>query len=188
MNQDHFEATPDFQSQQEIQGEIRNQTANIISAYVTGNRIPKEELPDLILSVHQALSNAVKPVKEEVILTPAVSIKKSITPEYIICLEDGKQFKSLKRHLKAKYNMTADEYRAKWNLPDDYPMVAPNYSMKRSSLALKMGLGQSASREANEASNNKSDSIEAISAEASLASSGNELTEVDVVQVEDATV
>ncbi|WP_029352224.1 MucR family transcriptional regulator [Bosea sp. 117] len=119
-------------------------TADVVAAFVGNNSVPASELPDLIAKVHGALLNLANPapaVTEEV-LKPAVSVKKSVTPEYIICLEDGLKFKSLKRHLRTKYNMTPEEYRAKWGLPNDYPMVAPSYAAARSNLAKKMGLGQ----------------------------------------------
>ena len=121
-------------------------TAEIVSAYVSKNVIPALELPTVIASVYNALARvsdgAAQQDAEPQILTPAVSIKKSITPEHIICLEDGKKFKSLKRHLSARYNLTPDEYRARWNLPGDYPMVAPAYAATRSNLAKNMGLGR----------------------------------------------
>ena len=119
-------------------------TAEIVSAYVSHNAISADKLPELIVSVYAALGKT--PVQDvesgKAELTPAVSIKKSITPEHIICLEDGKKFKSLKRHLSARYNLTPDEYRARWNLPGDYPMVAPAYAATRSNLAKNMGLGR----------------------------------------------
>ena len=118
--------------------------ADIVSAYVSNNSVPLAELPNLIRDVHSALMRVTEqaiPVEAEP-LKPAVAVKKSITPDYIVCLEDGKQFKSLKRHLRTKYNMSPEEYRAKWNLPKDYPMVAPNYAKARSELAKQMGLGQ----------------------------------------------
>jgi predicted transcriptional regulator len=118
--------------------------ADIVSAYVAKNAVRVAELPALIASVHGALNNAVKGTseqpKEE--LRPAVSIKKSITPDFLISLEDGRRYKSLKRHLRTSYNMTPDQYRAKWGLLSDYPMVAPNYAKARSELAKTMGLGQ----------------------------------------------
>ena len=121
-------------------------TAEIVSAYVSKNVIPALELPTVIASVYNALARvsdgAAQQDAEPQILTPAVSIKKSITPEHIICLEDGKKFKSLKRHLSASFNLTPDEYRARWNLPSDYPMVAPAYAKQRSTLAKSMGLGR----------------------------------------------
>lgn len=119
-------------------------TTEIVSSYVGNNSVSVADLPTLIQSVHTALSNAVSGPAEEPApeLKPAVSVKKSVTPDYIICLEDGKQFKSLKRHLSTKYGMSPEDYRAKWGLPSDYPMVAPNYAAARSELAKNMGLGQ----------------------------------------------
>ena len=120
--------------------------ASIIAAYVANNHVAVADLPAVIASVYSALTaigtTAPEPVKEAVALVPAVPIKKSITPDYIICLEDGRQFKSLKRHLRTSYNMTADEYRTKWGLPSDYPMVASTYSAYRTELAKKAGLGR----------------------------------------------
>ena len=119
-------------------------TANIVSAYLSNNPTPASEIPHLISQVHSALmrvSVGQSDAQPEP-LKPAVSLKKSITPDYLICLEDGKKFKSLKRHLRTQYNMTPEQYREKWNLPADYPMVAPNYAVARSQLAKKMGLGQ----------------------------------------------
>lgn len=118
--------------------------ADIVSAYVSANPVAAQDLPGLIRTVHNALLEiavGAAPMKE-LAQEPAVSIKKSVTPDYIICLEDGKKFKSLKRHLRTRYSMTPDEYRAKWGLPHDYPMVAPNYAKERSNLAKRMGLGQ----------------------------------------------
>ena len=116
----------------------------IVSAYVSNNTVTAGDLPTLIHDVYDALSrasvNAIQPPSEE--LKPAVPVKRSVTPEYIVCLEDGKKFKSLKRHLRTHYNMSPEEYRDKWGLPHDYPMVAPNYAQARSELAKKMGLGQ----------------------------------------------
>lgn len=118
-------------------------TASIVSAYVSKNSVPVAGLPDLVASVHASLQKlAGSPEPEPTPLTPAVPIKKSVTPDYIVSLEDGRKFKSLKRHLSAHYGMTPDEYRAKWNLPSDYPMVAPNYAATRSALAKTMGLGR----------------------------------------------
>ena len=118
--------------------------ADVVSAYVSNNSVPASDLPGLIGEVHIALSkigngSAELPAEAP---KPAVSIKKSVTPDYIICLEDGKKFKSLKRHLRTQYNMTPEQYREKWGLAPDYPMVAPNYAEARSQLAKKMGLGQ----------------------------------------------
>jgi len=119
-------------------------TADIVSAYVSNNTVVSSDLPALINETYDALSKAAakaaQPLTEE--LNPAVPVKKSVTPEYIICLEDGKKFKSLKRHLRTHYDLSPEEYREKWGLPHDYPMVAPNYAAARSALAKKMGLGQ----------------------------------------------
>jgi predicted transcriptional regulator len=118
--------------------------ADIVSAYVSNNSVRTTDLPALITSVHSALTNlgAVNTVSQpEPERMPAVSVKKSITPDFLICLDDGKKFKSLKRHL-SSLGMTPDQYRQKWKLPQSYPMVAPNYAATRSSLAKSMGLGQ----------------------------------------------
>jgi predicted transcriptional regulator len=129
---------------QTIELDLTGLTAEIVSAYVAHNALTGDKLPDLIGSVYGALSRAsvqgVEPEKVE--LKPAVAIKKSVTPEYIICLEDGKKFKSLKRHLKTHYDMSPEEYREKWGLPHDYPMVAPSYAAARSDMAKNMGLGR----------------------------------------------
>ena len=119
-------------------------TATIVSAYVSNNSVPAHDLSALIDQVHSALTRVSSGQGEASSepLKPAVSLKKSITPEYIVCLEDGKKFKSLKRHLRTQYNMTPEQYREKWNLAPDYPMVAPNYAAARSQLAKQMGLGQ----------------------------------------------
>lgn len=119
-------------------------SAMIVSAYVAHNRIQTGELLDLIQSTKIALHTIGRPEAEPVAvaLMPAVSVKKSITAEAIICLEDGKAFKTLKRHLNTKYGLTPDQYRAKWNLPADYPMVAPAYAERRSELARSLGLGR----------------------------------------------
>jgi predicted transcriptional regulator len=118
-------------------------SADIVAAYVTHNSVPPGGLPALIESVHSALTRigAVEAVPEPEALVPAVPIRKSITPGFLICLDDGKKFKSLKRHL-ASHGMTPDQYRAKWNLPNDYPMTAPDYAAKSSALAKSIGLGQ----------------------------------------------
>ena len=119
-------------------------TAGIVSAFVSNNSVAAGDIPALINQVHSALlrvSSGVKETPSEP-LKPAVSVKKSITPEYLICLDDGKKFKSLKRHLRTQYNVTPEQYREKWGLPADYPMVAPNYAAARSKLAKDMGLGQ----------------------------------------------
>jgi predicted transcriptional regulator len=125
-------------------------TAEIVSAYVSNNTVAAAELPALIGQIYSALSRVsgktADPAAEP--LKPAVSVKKSITPEYLVCLEDGKKFKSLKRHLRTQYNMTPEQYREKWALGADYPMVAPNYAAARSQLAKQMGLGQQRRRRA----------------------------------------
>jgi len=124
--------------------EIIEMTADIVSAYVGNNSVSAAELPSLIQSVHSALSgvNGVAEPVEAAPKEPAVPVKRSIQQDFLICLEDGRKFKSLKRHLRTKYNLSPEEYRAKWSLPKDYPMVAPNYAKARSDLAKQMGLGQ----------------------------------------------
>ena len=119
-------------------------TAHIVSAYVSNNTVPSGEIPGLISQVYSALMRVSggQAVATAEPLKPAVSVKRSITPEYLVCLEDGKKFKSLKRHLRTQYDMTPEKYREKWGLPSDYPMVAPNYAAARSQLAKQMGLGQ----------------------------------------------
>jgi predicted transcriptional regulator len=125
-------------------------TADIVSAYVSNNAVAAGDISSLISQVHSALlrvSNGQSEVVSES-LKPAIAVKKSITPDHLICLEDGKKFKSLKRHLRTQYNMTPEHYREKWGLPADYPMVAPNYAEARSQLAKQMGLGQQRRRRA----------------------------------------
>lgn len=123
---------------------IIEMTTDIVSAYVGNNTVAANDIPGLIQNVHKALSDvaAGTATVEVAPKEPAVSVRKSITPDYLICLEDGRKFKSLKRHLRTKYNMSPEEYRAKWGLAKDYPMVAPNYAKARSDLAKQMGLGQ----------------------------------------------
>ncbi len=118
--------------------------SDIVAAYVSNNPVPRAELPALIADIHAAVARLRTGTAQEpeTKLIPAVSIKKSVTPDYIVCLEDGKKFKSLKRHLSTHYNLSPGEYRQKWNLPRDYPMVAPAYAAARSSLAKSMGLGR----------------------------------------------
>jgi predicted transcriptional regulator len=118
--------------------------ADIVSAYVSNNSVPTADLPTLINEVHTALLRVGGGTVEVPVEAPkpAIPVKKSVTPDYIVCLEDGKKFKSLKRHLRTQYNMTPEQYREKWGLPVDYPMVAPNYAKARSELAKEMGLGQ----------------------------------------------
>jgi predicted transcriptional regulator len=124
--------------------EIVSLTADVVAAYVANNVISAEKLPDFIVSIYAALHKAsvqgVEPPKVELI--PAVPVKKSVTPDYIICLEDGKKFKSLKRHLRTFYGLTPEEYREKWGLARDYPIVAPAYAAVRSHMAKNIGLGQ----------------------------------------------
>ncbi len=127
--------------------ELIDMTAEIVSAYIGNNSIAPDEIAGLINKVFVALagvhgSEAAPLEKPE----PAVPIRKSITPDHLVCLEDGKKFKSLKRHLRTHYNLTPEQYREKWGLPRDYPMVAPNYAQARSRLAKKMGLGQNGRR------------------------------------------
>jgi predicted transcriptional regulator len=119
--------------------------AKVVAAYTSNNPLPKSELPDLIVAVHSAVERLGKKteaalVQAEVKL-PAVSVRRSVTPDYLICLEDGKRFRSMRRHLKL-LGLTPEQYREKWNLPSDYPMVAPNYAAQRSALAKKLGLGR----------------------------------------------
>ena len=118
-------------------------TSDIVAAHVSNNAVPTTELPGLIETVYKTLSGlGPKPPEPVVELKPAVPIKRSIHDDYLVCLEDGKKLKMLKRHLKTAYNMTPEEYRAKWGLPADYPMVAPAYARKRRELAKKIGLGR----------------------------------------------
>jgi len=126
----------------------------VVSAYVSNNSVSRGDLATLIESVYGTLKGCASGVlvPEKVELVPAVSIKKSITPDFIVCLEDGKKFKSLKRHLNTLYGMTPEDYRSKWGLPADYPMVAPNYAASRSELAKKMGLGRMRQKAAKAAS------------------------------------
>ena len=124
------------------QGGSLNQVAEIVSAYVSNNSVPTNQLSDLITSVHESLSNLGERPTES--LKPAVPIKQSVKPDYIVCLEDGKKLKMLKRHLRVSFNLSPDEYRQKWGLPNDYPIVAPKYAAQRSELARKIGLGKGA--------------------------------------------
>ena len=141
-----MEQTPD--SKPDISSDVIDMCTEIVCAYVSNNAVGQGDLPKLIVDVHDTLhgliSKEATPALE--IRKPAVSIKKSITPDYIICLEDGKKFKSLKRHLRTHYELSPAEYREKWGLPADYPMVAPNYAAARSRLAREMGLGRKASK------------------------------------------
>lgn len=134
----------------EIQETMITLTADIVAAHVSNNSVAVNDLPTLISNVHGALSALVAPapVAPEVKQEPAVSIRASIKPDYVVCLEDGKKLKMLKRHLMTHYNMTPDQYRAKWGLPADYPMVAPNYAEQRRTLAKSIGLGTKGRRKA----------------------------------------
>lgn len=119
--------------------------SQIVAAYVGRNAVEQADLPKLITDVHKALEQVAGPTgrrEDGSEPKPPVSIRKSVTPDYLICLEDGKKFKSLKRHLRTHFNLTPEQYREKWGLPADYPMVAPNYANSRSNLAKNMGLGQ----------------------------------------------
>jgi predicted transcriptional regulator len=122
-------------------------TADIVSSHVSNNAVSQEELPDVIKNVFDCLQGITTASEEPARkLTPAVPIKRSVTPDYIVCLEDGRKLKMLKRHLKTAYNLSPDEYRAKWNLPADYPMVAPSYAQQRRKLAKEIGLGRAGSQ------------------------------------------
>src|SRR5262249_44789461 len=123
--------------------ELLRMTTEVAAAYVSNNNLPSAQLPEVIKTIHESLTalNGAGAQAEAEPPTPAVPIKKSITPDYIVCLEDGKKLKMLKRHLRSTYNMTPEEYRQRWSLPADYPMVAPNYAAQRSAFAKKIGLG-----------------------------------------------
>jgi len=126
--------------------ELLKLVSEIVAAYVSNNPVPVSELPSMIKSVHQTLGGLTVGGSGDVLTTqkPSVPVKKSITPEYLICLEDGKKLKMLKRYLRSRYGLTPDQYRAKWGLAADYPMVASNYAAQRSEFAKKIGLGRSA--------------------------------------------
>ncbi len=128
----------------DVKPEIIEMTSEIVSSYVEKNTIGASELPALIQSVYRALSGVTTTVEvvEAPVKEPAVPLRRSITPDFLVCLEDGRKFKSLKRHLRTRYNLSPEDYRAKWGLPKDYPMVAPNYSAQRSALAKTLGLGR----------------------------------------------
>jgi predicted transcriptional regulator len=131
-----------MESQSDIQETLVTLTADIVAAHVSNNSVAVSDLPVLIQNVHGALAGLGRPAAApEVKQEPAVSIRSSVKPDYIVCLEDGKKLKMLKRHLMTHYQMTPEQYRAKWNLPADYPMVAPNYAEQRRTLAKKIGLG-----------------------------------------------
>jgi len=130
------------------EGELLRMTTEVVAAYVGNNALTTAQLPEVISAVYASLKQLdgktveLRPEPQK----PAVPVRKSITPDYLICLEDGKKLKMLKRHLRSTYNMTPDEYRAKWQLPPDYPMVAPNYAEQRSAFAKKIGLGRGTGR------------------------------------------
>ncbi|MEQ9150018.1 MAG: MucR family transcriptional regulator [Parvibaculaceae bacterium] len=126
--------------------EIMRLTTEIVAAYVSNNAIAANDLPGMIRTVHSTLTGLDQNnTAADVDLAPAVPVKKSVTPDYIVCLEDGKKLKMLKRYLRSQYGLTPEEYRARWNLPHDYPMVAPNYAAQRSKLAKQIGLGRAGS-------------------------------------------
>jgi predicted transcriptional regulator len=127
-------------------GDLLALTAKIVAAHVANNTVALADLPALIAQVHQALRGIDTPSAMAPRLDPVVPIKKSVTPDYIICLEDGKKLKMLKRHLKSAYKLTPEQYRERWGLPADYPMVAPNYAKQRSQLARDLGLGTKSKR------------------------------------------
>jgi predicted transcriptional regulator len=133
--------------------ELLRMTADVVAAYVSNNTLPTTQLAEVISAVYSSLKTlegqVTQPQPEP--LKPAVPIRKSVTAEYLICLEDGKKLKMLKRHLRSTYNMTPDDYRAKWGLQPDYPMVAPNYAERRSEFAKKIGLGRATGRPSNRA-------------------------------------
>lgn len=126
--------------------ELLKLVSDIVAAYVSNNPLPVSELPAMIKSVHSTLGTLSGVAVSDALTSqkPAVPVKKSVTNEYIVCLEDGKKLKMLKRYLRSNYNLTPEEYRAKWGLPADYPMVAPNYAAQRSEFAKKIGLGKNA--------------------------------------------
>ncbi len=125
-------------------GEVLRMAVNIVAAYVSNNPLPPGQISEVIGTVFASLRSYTgdSPVATAEPLKPAVPVRRSVTPEYLVCLEDGKKLKMLKRHLRAAYGMSPDEYRAKWSLPPDYPMVAPNYAAQRSDFAKKIGLGR----------------------------------------------
>ena len=138
-------STPEIQSPKTE--DILKLASEIVAAYVSNNPIPVSEVPAMIKSVYTTLGGLVGASQGELPTAqkPVVPVKRSVTPDYIVCLEDGKKLKMLKRYLRSNYNMTPEEYRAKWGLPADYPMVAPNYAAQRSEFAKKIGLGRTAS-------------------------------------------
>ncbi|EME69776.1 transcriptional regulator [Paramagnetospirillum caucaseum] len=136
----------DINSDKTNRDDLLRMAVDVVAAYVGKNPVPAGQLPELINTVYGSLSSLEggQPEAKSEAPKPAIAVKKSVTPDYIICLEDGKKLKMLKRHLRTTYNMTPDEYRVKWGLPPDYPMVAPNYAAQRSDFAKKIGLGRKA--------------------------------------------
>jgi predicted transcriptional regulator len=128
--------------------EMLRMTASVVSAYVGNNSLPPTQIPDVIKTVYGSLTSLGRGGGTRDLPRPAVPVRKSITPDYIVCLEDGRKLKMLKRHLRTTYNMTVEDYRQKWGLPIDYPMVAPNYAKQRSAFAKRIGLGRRAPRPA----------------------------------------
>ncbi len=131
----------DVDTPEVLEMKVLGLTAQIVSAHVSKNSVPPDALPSLILDVYRTLSTVGHEPQQAEKPQPAVPVKKSVFPDHIVCLEDGKKLKMLKRHLNTSFNMTPDQYRERWGLPPDYPMVAPNYAQHRSSLAKKIGLG-----------------------------------------------
>jgi len=140
----------DQASQQLSEAEVLRMSAHVVAAYVRNNPLPTNELSGVIATVHNSIAelNGTMRQKGEP-KKPAISVRRSVTPDYLVCLEDGKKLKMLKRHLRSNYKLTPEEYRAKWGLPPDYPMVAPNYAKQRSAFAKKIGLGRTPPRAAN---------------------------------------
>ena len=130
----------------EIEDDILKLVTEIVAAYVSKNTVAASELPRIIKNVHATLGGIARSEERALPRTPAVAVKKSIQPDYIVCLEDGKKLKMLKRYLRSRFKLSPDEYRERWNLPPGYPMVAPNYAQKRSNFAKKIGLGKSDGR------------------------------------------
>lgn len=129
-----------------LRADLLRMAGEIVTAYMSRNPVSQTQIPELITSIFNTLAGLDREQAEGTPHAPAVPIRKSITPDYIVCLEDGKQLKMLKRYLRSTYNMSPEDYRAKWNLPADYPMVAPNYAKRRSEFAKKSGLGKASKR------------------------------------------
>ncbi|MDE0539439.1 MAG: MucR family transcriptional regulator [Rhodospirillales bacterium] len=138
----------DSDSRDVDRGEILRMAVEVVSSYVGRNQIAGDQIPELINTVYRSMAGLANPDgrEDQEVSKPAVAVRRSITPDYIICLEDGKRLKMLKRHLRTTYGMTPEEYRAKWKLPHDYPMVAPNYAKQRSEFAKNIGLGRKSGR------------------------------------------